>query len=78
MTLTALPTTQDEDWRYADPRALAALGDVPRELGQEVISEFYSLAMAQGYVREGGYEGDDAITLIRGSAEKSSICPFSG
>ena len=29
-------------------RALASLGDVPRNLGEEIVSEFYSLAMAQG------------------------------
>lgn len=48
-------------------RALAALGDVPRELGQEVISEFYSLAMAQGYVREGGL--DYARSLLKNSLD---------
>ncbi|MEY3026699.1 MAG: flagellar motor switch protein FliG [Phycisphaerales bacterium] len=48
-------------------RALAALGDVPTELGQEVISEFYSLAMAQGYVREGGL--DYARSLLKNSLD---------
>ena len=49
--LKALPTESVEEVT----RALAALGDVPKELGEEVIREFYSLAMAQGYVREGGF-----------------------
>ena len=49
--LKALPTEAVEEVT----RALAALGDVPKELGEEVIREFYSLAMAQGYVREGGF-----------------------
>ena len=48
-------------------RALAALGDVPKELGQGVISEFYSLAMAQGYVREGGL--DYARNLLKNSLD---------
>ncbi|MEY5031682.1 MAG: Flagellar motor switch protein FliG, partial [Planctomycetota bacterium] len=48
-------------------RALAALGDVPTELGQQVISEFYSLAMAQGYVREGGL--DYARSLLKNSLD---------
>ena len=49
--LKELPTESVEEVT----RALAALGDVPKELGEEVIREFYSLAMAQGYVREGGF-----------------------
>ena len=49
--LKELPTEAVEEVT----RALAALGDVPKELGEEVIREFYSLAMAQGYVREGGF-----------------------
>ena len=48
-------------------RTLASLGDVPRELGQLVISEFYSLAMAQGYLREGGL--DYAKTLLKNSLD---------
>lgn len=48
-------------------RALAALGDVPSELGQQVVGEFYSLAMAQGYVREGGLEY--ARSLLKSSLD---------
>ena len=51
-------------------RALAALGDVPKELGQQVISEFYSLAMAQGYVREGGLEY--ARSLLKNSLDSKT------
>lgn len=51
-------------------RALAALGDVPKELGQEVISEFYSLSMAQGYVREGGL--DYARSLLKNSLDSKT------
>ena len=48
-------------------RALASLGDVPRGLGEEIVSEFYSLAMAQGWVREGGL--DYARSLIKESLD---------
>ncbi len=61
--LRELPQEQVEEVM----RALASLGDVPRELGQQVISEFYSLAMAQGYLREGGL--DYAKTLLKNSLD---------
>ena len=48
-------------------RALAALGDVPPELAQQVVAEFYGLAMAQGHVREGGL--DYARSLLRSSLD---------
>jgi len=51
-------------------RALAALGDVPKERGQQVISEFYALAMAQGYVREGGL--DYARSLLKNSLDSKT------
>ncbi|MSR40429.1 MAG: flagellar motor switch protein FliG [Phycisphaerales bacterium] len=61
--LRELPQEQVEEVM----RSLASLGDVPRELGQQVISEFYSLAMAQGYLREGGL--DYAKTLLKNSLD---------
>jgi flagellar motor switch protein FliG len=48
-------------------RVLASLDQVPRQLGEEIISEFYSLAMAQGWVREGGL--DYAKRLIKDSLD---------
>ena len=64
--LKELPTEAVEEVT----RALAALGDVPKELGQQVISEFYSLAMAQGYVREGGL--DYARSLLKNSLDSKT------
>ena len=51
-------------------RCLASLGDVPRNLGEEIVSEFYSLAMAQGWVREGGL--DYARSLIKESLDSKT------
>ncbi|MFO0828880.1 MAG: flagellar motor switch protein FliG [Phycisphaerales bacterium] len=48
-------------------RSLASLGDVPKELAQEVVNEFYGLAMAQNYVKEGGLEY--AKELLKNSLE---------
>ena len=48
--LKELPTETVEEVT----RALASLGDVPRSLGDEIVSEFYSVAMAEGWAREGG------------------------
>lgn len=61
--LRQLPTEAVEEVT----RALASLGDVPSGLGESIISEFYSLAMAQGWVREGGL--DYAKRLIKDSLE---------
>jgi flagellar motor switch protein FliG len=61
--LRELPTEAVEEVT----RALASLGDVPRGLGEGIISEFYSLAMAQGWVREGGL--DYAKRLIKDSLD---------
>jgi len=44
MTLTALPTTRDEDWRYADPVELAQLEPAALDAWKEV-------ALAAGKVR---------------------------
>lgn len=66
MLLKELPTEVVEEVT----RALAALGDVPKELGQQVISEFYALAMAQGYVREGGL--DYARSLLKNSLDSKT------
>ncbi|MBC03961.1 MAG: flagellar motor switch protein FliG [Phycisphaerae bacterium] len=61
--LRELPTDSVEEVT----RALASLGDVPRNLGEGIISEFYSLAMAQGWAREGGL--DYAKRLIKDSLD---------
>ena len=61
--LRELPTDAVEEVT----RALASLGDVPRNLGEGIISEFYSLAMAQGWAREGGL--DYAKRLLKDSLE---------
>ncbi|MBL9147463.1 MAG: flagellar motor switch protein FliG [Phycisphaerae bacterium] len=51
-------------------RVLASLGDVPKELAQEVINEFYGLAMAQSYVKEGGL--DYAKELLKNSLDSKT------
>ena len=51
-------------------RALASLGDVPRKIGEDIVNEFYSLAMAQGWVREGGL--DYARSLIKESLDSKT------
>ena len=61
--LRELPTEAVEEVT----RALASLGDVPRNLGEGIINEFYGLAMAQGWAREGGL--DYAKRLIRDSLD---------
>ena len=61
--LRELPTETVEEVT----RALASLGDVPRSLGENIISEFYRVAMAEGWVREGGL--DYARSLIRDSLD---------
>ena len=61
--LKELPTETVEEVT----RALASLGDVPRSLGDEIVSEFYSVAMAEGWVREGGL--DYARSLIKDSLD---------
>ncbi len=61
--LRELPTEAVEEVT----RALASLGDVPRNLGEGIISEFHSLAMAEGWAREGGL--DYAKRLIKDSLD---------
>lgn len=61
--LKHLPTDMVEEVT----RALASIGDVPKELAQEVISEFYALSMAQNYVKEGGL--DYAKQLLKNSLD---------
>lgn len=61
--LRELPTDAVEEVT----RVLASLGDVPRALGENIVSEFYSLAMAEGWAREGGL--DYAKRLLKDSLE---------
>jgi flagellar motor switch protein FliG len=61
--LRELPTDSVEEVT----RVLASLDQVPRGLGEGIISEFYNLAMAQGWVREGGL--DYAKRLIKDSLD---------
>jgi len=61
--LRELPTESVEEVT----RVLASLDQVPRGLGEGIISEFYNLAMAQGWVREGGL--DYAKRLIKDSLD---------
>lgn len=50
--LKQLPTEMVEEVT----RALASLGEVPKPLMESVVEEFYSLRMANQYVKEGGLE----------------------
>lgn len=61
--LRELPTEAVEEVT----RALASLGDVPRNLGEGIVSEFYGLAMSQGWAHEGGL--DFAKRLIKNSLD---------
>ena len=61
--LRELPTEAVEEVT----RALASLGDVPQNLGEGIVSEFYNLTMAQGWAREGGL--DYATRLLKDSLE---------
>ncbi len=54
MTLAALPTTREEDWRYADPAALAAL-DMP------ALDAWHEAVIAPGEVRAKDLILDDAF-----------------
>lgn len=64
--LKQLPTETVEEVT----RVLASLGDVPKELAQEIINEFYGLAMAQSYVKEGGL--DYAKELLKNSLDSKT------
>ncbi len=48
-------------------RALASLGDVPPELSEKVVEEFYELRMANIHVKQGGLQY--AKTLIKNSLD---------
>ena len=48
-------------------RALAALGDVPPELSEKVVEEFYELRMANMHVKQGGLQY--AKTLLKNSLD---------
>jgi flagellar motor switch protein FliG len=61
--LRELPTEAVEEVT----RALASLGDVPQNLGEGIVAEFYNLTMAQGWAREGGL--DYATRLLKDSLE---------
>jgi flagellar motor switch protein FliG len=61
--LKQLPTETIEEVT----RALASLGEVPKDLAQSVINEFYTLSMANQYVKEGGL--DYAKMLVKNSLE---------
>ena len=37
-------------------RVLASLGEVPKDLSEEVVEEFYSLRLASQYAKEGGLD----------------------
>lgn len=64
--LKQLPTETVEEVT----RSLASLGDVPKDLAQEIINEFYGLAMAQNYVKEGGLAY--ATELLKNSLESKT------
>ncbi len=61
--LKQLPTDADEEVT----RKLASLGDVPKNLAEQVIREYYQLTMAQNYVKEGGL--DYAKELLKNSLD---------
>jgi len=61
--LKHLPTDMVEEVT----RALASLGDVPSELTEKVIEEFYTLRMATAHGRQGGLQY--AKTLLKDSLE---------
>lgn len=58
MTLASRPTTRDEDWRYADAAALAAL-DTP------ALDAWQELTLAAGEVRTTDLVLDDAAPGVR-------------
>ncbi len=61
--LKHLPTAMVEEVT----RALASLGDVPSELTEKVIEEFYTLRMATAHAKQGGLQY--AKTLLKDSLE---------
>ncbi len=63
--LKHLPTAMVEEVT----RALASLGDVPSELSEKVIEEFYALRMATVHAKQGGLQY--AKTLLKDSLDSS-------
>ena len=63
--LKHLPTEMVEEVT----RALASLGDVPSELSEKVIEEFYTLRMATVHAKQGGLQY--AKTLLKDSLDSS-------
>ncbi len=63
--LKHLPTAMVEEVT----RALASLGDVPSELSEKVIEEFYTLRMATVHAKQGGLQY--AKTLLKDSLDSS-------
>ncbi|MCA9283926.1 MAG: flagellar motor switch protein FliG [Phycisphaerales bacterium] len=61
--LKELPTETVEEVT----RALASIGEIPKELALSVISEFYSLSLATQYAKEGGL--DYAKMLLKNSLD---------
>jgi flagellar motor switch protein FliG len=64
MMLKAMPTKAVEEVT----RELASLGSVPKKLRDEVVTEFYNLAVAQSWAIEGGL--DNARMLLSKSMSK--------
>ena len=69
-------------------REIASLGEIPINSRREVFGEFYSLAMANSYITEGGLEyaknllrkslsGDDADRVIKQVTQQVQTTPFS-
>src|SRR5262245_2747553 len=55
-------------------REIASLGEIKVNSRQQVLSEFYNLALANSYMTEGGLEHAKALlrkTLTEGEAEKA-------
>ena len=69
-------------------REIASLGEIPIGMRKEVFGEFYSLALANSYLREGGLEyaknllrkslnGEDADRVIKQVTQQVQTTPFS-
>jgi Fe-S cluster assembly protein SufD len=72
MTLATLPTTHDEDWRYADPAALDALA--PQEL-----DVWYEVTLAPGETRakalvlDDGHPGIHRVRMVLGEGARAEL-----
>ena len=58
------------DFQEEVARTLSSIREVPNLLGESVVSEFYEIAMAQGWGREGGL--DYAKRLVKDSLDGST------